>query len=294
MEKKDKPPSSGNFKSWKKSIAKLFTKMPDDRESLVEILRAAENRNLIDPDALIMIEGALQVSEMQVRDIMVPRVQMIVVKNDADPQDILATVVESGHSRFPVIGSDTDEVMGILLAKDLLGYYSSEEEEKFDIKDAMHSAVYVPESKRLNILLREFRANRNHMAIVVDEYSGISGLVTIEDVLEEIVGEIEDEHDIDEEIFIESHGRNRYTVRALAPIEDFNKYFNVQLSGDEYDTMGGLILKAFGHVPKRGELLEYEGFNIKILRADQRRIHLMRITRLDQKDYSTINDSVAL
>ena len=294
MEKKDKPPSSGNFKSWKKSIAKLFTKMPDDRESLIEILRTAENRNLIDPDALIMIEGALQVSEMQVRDIMVPRVQMIVVKNDADPQDILATVVESGHSRFPVIGSDTDEVMGILLAKDLLGYYSSEEEEKFDIKDAMRSAVYVPESKRLNILLREFRANRNHMAIVVDEYSGISGLVTIEDVLEEIVGEIEDEHDIDEEIFIESHGRNRYTVRALAPIEDFNKYFNVQLSDDEYDTMGGLILKAFGHVPKRGELLEYEGFNIKILRADQRRIHLMRITRLDQKDYSTINDSVAL
>jgi len=294
MEKKDKPPSSGNFKSWKKSIAKLFTKMPDDRESLIEILRAAENRNLIDPDALIMIEGALQVSEMQVRDIMVPRVQMIVVKNDADPQDILATVVESGHSRFPVIGSDTDEVMGILLAKDLLGYYSSEEEEKFDIKDAMRSAVYVPESKRLNILLREFRANRNHMAIVVDEYSGISGLVTIEDVLEEIVGEIEDEHDIDEEIFIESHGRNRYTVRALAPIEDFNKYFNVQLSDDEYDTMGGLILKAFGHVPKRGELLEYEGFNIKILRADQRRIHLMRITRFDQKDYSTINDSVAL
>ena len=294
MEKKDKPPSSGNFKSWKKSIAKLFTKIPDDRESLIEILRAAENRNLIDPDALIMIEGALQVSEMQVRDIMVPRVQMIVVKNDADPQDILATVVESGHSRFPVIGSDTDEVMGILLAKDLLGYYSSEEEEKFDIKDAMRSAVYVPESKRLNILLREFRANRNHMAIVVDEYSGISGLVTIEDVLEEIVGEIEDEHDIDEEIFIESHGRNRYTVRALAPIEDFNKYFNVQLSDDEYDTMGGLILKAFGHVPKRGELLEYEGFNIKILRADQRRIHLMRITRLDQKDYSTINDSVAL
>jgi len=294
MEKKDKPPSSGNFKSWKKSIAKLFTKMPDDRESLIEILRAAENRNLIDPDALIMIEGALQVSEMQVRDIMVPRVQMIVVKNDADPQDILATVVESGHSRFPVIGSDTDEVMGILLAKDLLGYFSSEEEEKFDIKDAMRSAVYVPESKRLNILLREFRANRNHMAIVVDEYSSIAGLVTIEDVLEEIVGEIEDEHDIDEEIFIESHGRNRYTVRALAPIEDFNEYFNVQLSDDEYDTVGGLILKAFGHVPKRGELLEYEGFNIKILRADQRRIHLMRITRLDQKDYSTINDSVAL
>jgi magnesium and cobalt transporter len=294
MAKKDKPPSSANQKSWKKSIAKLFTKEPHDRETLIEILRAAENRNLIDPDALIMIEGALQVSEMQVRDIMVPRVQMIVIKSDADPQDILATVIESGHSRFPVIGGDTDEVMGILLAKDLLGYFSSEEKDKFDIKDTMRPAVFVPESKRLNILLREFRANRNHMAIVVDEYSGISGLVTIEDVLEEIVGEIEDEHDIDEEIFIESHGRNRFTVRALTPIEEFNEYFNVQLSGDDYDTMGGLILKAFAHVPKRGELLEYEGFNIKILRADQRRIHLMRITRLDQIDYSTVNDSAAL
>ncbi len=282
MTKKDKPPSGDNHNTWKKSISKLFSKVPQDRETLIEILRAAENRNLIDPDALIMIEGALQVSEMQVRDIMVPRVQMIVVKNDADPQDILATVVESGHSRFPVIGDDTDEVMGILLAKDLLGYFSSEEDEegKFDIKDAMRPAVFVPESKRLNILLREFRANRNHMAIVVDEYSCISGLVTIEDVLEEIVGEIEDEHDIDEEIFIEAHGRNRFTIRALTPIEDFNQYFNVQLSDDEYDTMGGLILKAFGHVPKRGELIEYEGFGIKILRADQRRIHLMRITRL--------------
>jgi magnesium and cobalt transporter len=294
MAKKDKPPSSDNKKSWKKSISKFFTKAPHDRETLIEILRAAENRNLINPDALIMIEGALQVSEMQVRDIMVPRVQMIVVKSDADPQDIHATVVESGHSRFPVIGSDTDEVMGILLAKDLLGYFSSEEEDKFDIKDAMRPAVFIPESKRLNILLREFRANRNHMAIVVDEYSGISGLVTIEDVLEEIVGEIEDEHDIDEEIFIESHGRNRFTVRALTPIEEFNEYFNVQLSDDEFDTMGGLILKAFGHVPKRGELLDYEGFNIKILRADQRRIHLMRITKLDQKDLPSVNDSVAL
>ena len=282
MTKKDKSPSRTN-KNWKRSITRLFARIPHDRETLIEILRAAEKRNLIDPDALIMIEGALQVSEIQVRDIMIPRVQMIVVKSDAEPQDILATVVESGHSRFPVIGSDTDEVMGILLAKDLLGYFASDDEtgkNKFDIKDAMRPAVFVPESKRLNVLLREFRSNRNHMAIVVDEYSGISGLVTIEDVLEEIVGEIEDEHDIDEEIFIEAHGRNRFTVRSLTPIEDFNHYFNVNLSDEEYDTIGGLILNAFGHVPKRGEYLEFEGFSIKILRADQRRIHLMRISRL--------------
>ena len=283
MTKKDKPPSSNNKKDWKRSISRLFAKVPHDRETLIEILRAAEKRNLIDPDALIMIEGALQVSEIQVRDIMIPRVQLIVVKSDAEPQDILATVVESGHSRFPVIGSDTDEVMGILLAKDLLGFFAAEVEggnNKFDIKDAMRPAVFVPESKRLNVLLREFRSNRNHMAIVVDEYSGISGLVTIEDVLEEIVGEIEDEHDIDEEIFIEAHGRNRFTVRSLTPIEEFNQYFNVNLSDEEYDTIGGLILNAFGHVPKRGEYLEFEGFSIKILRADQRRIHLMRISRL--------------
>ena len=282
MKKKKKRKSESE--SWLESLAKIFSRVPKDRQALVDILRNSENRNLLDPDALLMIEGALQVSEMQVRDIMIPRVQMIVVKSSAEPQDILSTAVESGHSRFPVIGDDTDEILGILLAKDLLGYFSSEEQEKFDIKDTMRPAVFVPESKRLNILLREFRSNRNHMAIVVDEYSGVSGLVTIEDVLEEIVGEIEDEHDIDEEDFIELHGRNRYTVKALTPIEEFNKYFNVNLSDGEYDTIGGLILKSFGHVPKRGEFLEFENFNIKILRADKRRIHLMRFTPLEHQN----------
>ncbi len=279
-----KDQSKSGPRSWFESLGTAFSREPKDRQALIDILRDSETRNLLDPDALLMIEGALQVSEMQVRDIMIPRVQMIVVKNTAEPQDILSTVVESGHSRFPVIGEDTDEVLGIMLAKDLLGYFSDEERGEFDIKDAMRPVVFVPESKRLNVLLRDFRSKRNHMAIVVDEYSGVSGLVTIEDVLEEIVGEIEDEYDTDEEEFIKSHDRNRFTVRALTPIEEFNEYFGVELNDNEYDTIGGLILKAFGHVPKRGEHIEFEDFNVKILSADQRRIHLMRLTKLEQRN----------
>jgi len=263
-------------------IISLFSSEPKDKHELIEILRKSETRNLLDHDALTMIEGALQVSEMQVRDIMIPRVQMIVIKNDADPEDILATVVESGHSRFPVIGDDTDEITGVLLAKDLLNYFSDRENTEFNIKDMMRRASYVPESKRLNVLLREFRSNRNHMAIVVDEYSGVAGLVTMEDVIEEIVGEIEDEHDIDNEHHIKPHERNRYTVKALTPIDEFNEFFNTELSDDEYDTIGGLALKAFGHVPKRGESVELEGFNVKVLRADKRRIHLMRMNQIEQ------------
>jgi len=263
-------------------ILSLFSSEPEDRHELVELLRESETRNLLDHDALTMIEGALQVSEMQVRDIMIPRVQMIVIKNDADPEDILATVVESGHSRFPVIGSDADEITGILLAKDLLNYFSDNENNEFNIKDMMRRAFYVPESKRLNVLLRELRSNRNHMAIVVDEYSGVAGLVTMEDVIEEIVGEIEDEHDIDDEEYIKPHGRNRYTVKALTPIDEFNEFFGTQISDNEYDTLGGLTLKAFAHVPKRGESIEFEGFNIKVLRADKRRVHLMRVNKIEQ------------
>jgi magnesium and cobalt transporter len=262
-------------------VATLFSRQPKDREALIEMLRNSESRNLIDPDALAMIEGALQVSDMQARDIMVPRVQMIVVKYNAEPQEILSIVIESGHSRFPVTGSDTNEVLGILLAKDLLIYFAEGGQGKFNIKDTMRSAVFVPESKRLNVLLREFRSSRNHMAIVVDEYSSVSGLITIEDVIEEIVGNIQDEHDIEEEEHITPYGRNRYTVSAMTPIDEFNEYFRMELSDEEYDTIGGLILKAFGYVPKRGELLEFEGFNVKILRADKRRIYLMRMTRIE-------------
>jgi magnesium and cobalt transporter len=275
---------SGNgLRNFIDRLTAFFSRQPRDREALIEILRNSESRNLLDPDALAMIEGALHVSDMQVRDIMIPRVQMIVIKYNAEPNDILSILLESGHSRFPVIGNDANEVLGILLAKDLLNYFSDDQQGKFNIKDLMRTAVFVPESKRLNVLLREFRASRNHMAMVVDEYSYVSGLVTIEDVIEEIVGNIQDEHDLEEEEHIVPYGRNRYTVSAMTPIDEFNDYFKISLSDAEYDTIGGLILNAFGHVPNRGEMLEFEGFNVKILRADKRRIYLMRMTRPEQQ-----------
>ncbi len=278
----DKPPSTNGRRSLKDRIFDHFSKVPHDQESLIDLVRAAEENNVLEPDALAMIEGALQVCDMRVRDIMIPRVQMIVIENDSEPREILQIVIESGHSRFPVVSSNKDEVIGILLAKDLLQYFASEDKDKvFNIKDVMRPAVFVPESKRLNILLREFRTSHNHMAIIVDEYCSVGGLVTIEDVIEEIVGEIEDEHDIEDEDPIQQHTRNRYTVQALTPIEDFNEYFKTNFEDNEYDTVGGLILNAFGHVPKRGEILELDEFNVKILRSDKRRIHLMRFTRVD-------------
>ena len=259
----------------------LLAQEPSNREGLIEILRNAENRNLLDADALLMIEGALHVSETHVRDIMVPRVQMIIIDDNAKPEDILKTVVESGHSRFPVIGDTNDEIEGILLAKDLLNYYA-EPDKNFDIKDMMRPTVFIPESKRLNVLLREFRMSRNHMAIVVDEYNGVAGLVTIEDVIEEIIGEIEDEHDHeDNEININTHDNNRYTVKALTPISEFNEFFNTEISDNEYDTVGGFVINTFGYLPKRGEIINFEKFNIKILRADKRRVHLILFTQID-------------
>ena len=259
----------------------LLTQEPPNREGLIEILRNAENRNLLDADALLMIEGALHVSETHVRDIMVPRVQMIIIDNNAKPEEILKSVVESGHSRFPVIGDSSDEIEGILLAKDLLNYYA-DPDKNFDIKDVMRPTVFIPESKRLNVLLREFRMSRNHMAIVVDEYNGVAGLVTIEDVIEEIIGEIEDEHDHeDNEININTHDNNRYTVKALTPISEFNEFFNTEIPDNEYDTVGGFVINTFGYLPKRGEIIDFERFNIKILRADKRRVHLILFTQID-------------
>ena len=259
----------------------LLTQEPPNREGLIEILRNAENRNLLDADALLMIEGALHVSETHVRDIMVPRVQMIIIDNNAKPEEILKSVVESGHSRFPVIGDTNDEIEGILLAKDLLNYYA-DPDKNFDIKDVMRPTVFTPESKRLNVLLREFRMSRNHMAIVVDEYNGVAGLVTIEDVIEEIIGEIEDEHDHeDNEININTHDNNRYTVKALTPISEFNEFFNTEIPDNEYDTVGGFVINTFGYLPKRGEIIDFERFNIKILRADKRRVHLILFTQID-------------
>lgn len=282
---------AGNRSYGKRSLLNRLTRLisnePTDRSSLVEMLRESEARNILDPDSLAMIEGALLVSELQVRDIMIPRIQMSMVKYDDDLKTILKSVIESGHSRFPVIGDDTDEVTGILLAKDLLAYTAEQDTADFNIRDIMRPAVFVPESKRLNVLLREFRASRNHMAIVVDEYSIVAGVITIEDVIEEIVGNIEDEHDIDEEDYIRQHGRNRYTVQAMTPIDEFNDYFNTSLSDDEYDTIGGLVLNAFGHLPQRGESVEYGGFSIKVLRADRRRIHLLRVIQLAKSGLET-------
>jgi len=268
--------------SWFARLNKVLTGEPQDREQLVDVLRDAEKRNLVDAQALAMIEGVMQVGEMQVRDIMVPRAQMVVVDSDSQPEQFIESLIESGHSRFPVIGDSRDEVEGILLAKDLLGYLARGGDEEFDLEDAMRPAVFIPESKRLNVLLREFRENRNHMAIVVDEYGGVAGLVTIEDVLEQIVGEIDDEHDYEESSLIRRLGNGEYTVKAITPIETFNEYFQTSFSDEEFDTIGGVVIKAFGQLPRRGETTRIAGVTFKVLRADKRRVHLLRVLSVER------------
>jgi len=251
---------------------------PRDRAELAEELREAGRRGLIDADALAMIEGVLAVADLQVRDIMVPRSQMVVVDRDDAPEKLLPVIVESGHSRFPVIGEDRDQVVGLLLAKDLLRFFGEGGSEEFDMREVLRPAVFVPESKRVNVLLKEFRVSRNHMAVVVDEYGGVSGLVTIEDVIEEIVGDIADEYDIEEDQTIRRETERQYTVHALARIEDFNEYFGSEFSDEEFDTIGGLVMHQFGRLPKRGESVSIDGFDFKVLRADRRRIDLLRVT----------------
>ena len=251
---------------------------PRDRAELVEMLRAAGRAGMLDADALSMIQGVLRVSDLQVRDIMVPRSQMVVLERDSEPKSLLPSVTESGHSRFPVIGDDRDQVVGILLAKDLLRYYAEGATGGFDIREVLRPAAFVPESKRLNVLLKEFRASRNHMAIVVDEYGGVSGLVTIEDVIEEIVGEIADEYDTDEDQTIRREGDCQFAVLALARVQEFNDYFGTQFSDEEYDTIGGLVMHQFGRLPRRGEAVTMEGLEFKVLRADRRRIDQLRVT----------------
>ena len=278
MTNNDKPPSSNSQRSFTDWLSDWFSNAPTDRESLIDLIRSAEENNILEPDALAMIEGALEVCEMRVRDIMIPRIQMVVLDYEAEIDSILKTVIDSGHSRFPVIDNAADEIKGILLAKDLLQFSIGNNHSNFDIDSLLRPAYFVPESKRLNVLLREFRSSRNHMAIIVDEYVNLAGLVTIEDVIEEIVGEIEDEHDSEEEELILQQSRNRFTVQAMTPIEDFNDYFGVEFSDEEFDTIGGFILNAFGHVPKRGETMLLNNFSVKILRSDKRRIHLMRFT----------------
>ena len=260
-------------------LTAMLLREPDDREELLDILRGAFERHLIDGDALSMIEGVLAVSEATVRDIMIPRSQMDCVSVDDAVPEFIPIVVETRHSRFPVIGESKDDVVGILLAKELLNYYASPE--AFDLRETLRPAVFVPESKRLNVLLREFRANRNHIAIVVDEYGGVSGLVTIEDVLEQIVGDIEDEYDFDESednVIPEANGRFR--VKAQTEIADFNEQFGTAFADDEFDTVGGLVLRAFGRLPKRGEATTMEGLRFRVLRADSRRLHTLQVERI--------------
>ncbi len=260
-----------------------FSATPKDRNDLVELLRDAQKDTLIKSDALSMMEGVLQVSEMQARDIMVPRSQMVVIEANAPLEAILPSVVESTHSRFPVIGDNRDDIEGILLAKELLAYSFKIEgmvSPQFEIRDLLRPAVVIPESKRLDILLKEFRLNRNHMAIVVDEYGGVSGLVTIEDVLEQIVGEIEDEFDVEEDDEnIRWHNANEYTIKAKTPIEDFNETCKSNLDEQDFDTIGGLVVQAFGHLPARDESVVVGNFKFTVLHADNRRVRLLRAKR---------------
>ena len=256
-------------------LSALIMREPEDREQLLALLRSAHERDLLDAEALSMIEGVMQVSEMQVRHIMVPRSQMDMIDINEPPDKFVPHIIATAHSRFPVIDRNRDDVIGILLAKDLLRYYAGEE---FNVRDMLRPAVFVPESKPLNVLLREFRASRNHMAIVVDEYGGVAGLLTIEDVLEQIVGDIEDEYDFDEasDNIVRESG-NQYRVKAQAEITDFNEAFGTAFSTEDFDTVGGLVIDRFGRLPKRGESVAIGGMRFTVLRADSRRLHLLSV-----------------
>jgi magnesium and cobalt transporter len=264
-------------RGWLKRLQQQMSGEPQDREALLEDLREASARGLLDADALEMLEGVIAVGDLQVRDIMVPRSHMTVVARDDGRDKLLPIVVESGHSRFPVIGEDRDQVVGILLAKDLLRYYAENTTGDFDIREVIRTAVFVPESKRLNVLLKEFRKDRHHMAIVVDEYGGVAGLVTIEDVIEQIVGDIADEYDVEEDQPIRRDAERQFTVRALTRIAEFNEYFNARFSDAEFDTIGGLVAHGFGRVPRRGDAVRLGEFEFRVLRADRRRIDLLKV-----------------
>jgi hemolysin (HlyC) family protein len=269
---------TGSSGGWLRRLANSIAGEPRDLDELAAILVEARERGLIDADVLQMLESVLEVSEIQVRDIMVPRSQMVVINREDPAARILPIVIESGHSRFPVVGEDRDEVAGILLAKDLLRFFVEDEPAEFDIKECLRPAVFIPESKRLNVLLKEFRLTHNHMAIVVDEYGGVSGLLTIEDVLEQIVGDIGDEYDVDESEGIRKEADRSWTVPALTRIEDFNQAFGTRFSDEECDTIGGLILHELGRMPRRGEAVQIGGLELKVTRADRRRIETLRVT----------------
>ncbi|MEG3134835.1 CNNM family magnesium/cobalt transport protein CorC [Rouxiella sp. T17] len=252
-------------------LSQLFHGEPKNRGDLLELIRDSEQNDLIDPDTRDMLEGVMDIAEQRVRDIMIPRSQMITLKRNQPIEECLDVIIESAHSRFPIISEDKDHIEGILMAKDLLPFMRSASE-PFSIDKVLRPVVVVPESKRVDRMLKEFRSQRYHMAIVVDEFGGVSGLVTIEDILELIVGEIEDEYDDEEDLDIRQLSRHTYTIRALAPIEDFNEVFDTNFSDDEVDTIGGLVMQSFGHLPARGETIEIDGYSFKVAMADSRRI----------------------
>lgn len=268
--------------NWLERLSHFLLREPEDREQLVELLHASFEKSLLDADALAMIEGVLQVSETQVRDVMIPRSQMDVIDITQTPKEFIPFVIETAHSRFPVIDDDKNDIIGILLAKDLLRCYAGED---FDVRDMLRPAVFIPESKRLNVLLKEFRSNRNHIAIVVDEYGGVAGMITIEDVLEQIVGDIEDEYDFDEtEDNIIRDSQGKYRVKALTEINDFNEVLGTEFSDEEFSTIGGLVVSQFGHLPKRGETVTYKNLKFTALRADSRRLHSVLIEELKAQE----------
>jgi magnesium and cobalt transporter len=275
----DEYPPSTPQKTWLEKISHLLTGEPQDVDDLLELLREAKARSLLDTDALSMIEGVLQVSQMRVRDIMIPRIQMTVLSKDATLESILPIVTESGHSRYPVIDGDKSKVIGVLLTKDLLARVF--ENKNLTVQDIMRSVSIVPESKRLNVLLKESRTNGNHMTVVVDEYGQAAGLVTIEDVLEQIVGDIEDEHDDhDDENYVFQRSESEYMLKALMPMDDFDEYFETQLATDEYDTIGGFIVSQLQHMPHKGESLVVDNLKFEVIKADNRRVYLIKLKKL--------------
>ena len=271
--------SNPEKKSWLERLSHAFSGDPQNRQDLYEILKEAHHNKIIDNDALHMIKGALKVSHMQVRQVMIPRAQMQVIPKDADIEEILKIIVTSGHSRFPVVGEGKDEIEGVLLAKDLVKHLSGPKSE-FDISLFLREAVVVPESKRVNILLNEFRTSRNHMALIIDEYGGVAGLVTIEDLLEEIVGEIDDETDEEEDPLIQKIDENNFKINALLPIDEFNEHFNSKFKHDEFDTIGGMIVNSEGRLPEISEEIIFNHFCFKVLKSDNRRLQLLHLNIL--------------
>ncbi len=274
--------------NWFTALKSRFFKIKDERSDLLEHLHDAQRKGIISLDALMMIEGVFQVSEMRVRDIMVPRSHLVVIEEDLGVEDMLTIVANSGHSRFPVVDEGIDQVVGILLAKDLTHYHDEKSRAAFELKDILRPVIFVPESKRLNVLLKDFRESRNHMAIVIDEYSGVSGLVTIEDVLEQIVGEIDDEHDAADVTNIRRSGFQRYSVRGLTPIDEFNQYFDSKLTHEKFETIAGLVTFELGHLPERGEEVTIQNFHFKIISANSRRINNMQVSLLSDNEVTSV------